>query len=86
MSFEIDKQRPLPKKRGPREDTKYPFAEMEIGDCLIADGGPTGSTTNAKAFWAARTFREYNPWFNFTGRKLDDRPGKIGIWRIPPED
>lgn len=87
MEEEIDRNRPLPRRRSKKATREmYSFDKLEIGDCLIVDGAPgTGSTTNAPAYFAARDFRDHNDWFNFTARKLPDRPGKIGIWRIAPD-
>lgn len=74
---------------------KYPFHKMEIGDCLITDAGPTGSTSSSSVYYAARNYKTRTMFlpdgtplpaeghFDFVGRKLPDRPGKVGIWRVP---
>jgi len=74
---------------------KYPFHQMEVGDCLIADAGPMGNTSSSSVYYAARNYKSRTMFlpdgtplpaeghFDFVGRKLPDRPGKVGIWRIP---
>ena len=86
MSFELEDDRPIPAATT-RRAVKYPFAEMEVGQCLVADGGPTGSTAGSKAYNAAQRFTERQEArgevkYQFVCRKLLDRPGKIGIWRV----
>lgn len=78
-------ENPMLAKRPP---AKYPFRTMKVGDCLIAPGGPNGTAMNSKAYNAMRAFMDRdNPAMGGEGRKfrakkLDDKPGYIGIWRV----
>lgn len=66
---------------------KWPFPDMEVGDCLIARGGPKGTAMNSKAYNAVRNFMDRDSKLlggqgrKFRTKKLDDKPGYIGIWR-----
>lgn len=73
---------------------QYPFDQLEVGDCLIVDAGPTGSSNSSPVYYAARAYREWSQQrggklrprgehFDFAARKLPDQPGKLGVWRIP---
>lgn len=67
---------------------EYPFHKLEVNDCLIVDAGPTGNTQGCPGYMAMQTYvgqlMRDNPdcGVEFTGKKLPDRPGKVGIWRV----
>jgi hypothetical protein len=68
---------------------KYPFDELEVGQCFVSDGGPTGSTSGAKVYHAMRRFMERDTYEvgeakarEFKCRRMPGMPGKVGVWRI----
>ena len=83
MSFEIHKNVPMPtKKPGPGRrsgSSKYPYMEMEIGDCFYipqTDGSPKReSIASMCADWSKRTGNKFEV-YELTGDRL-------GIWRVP---
>lgn len=59
--FEILKGRPIPPRKGlPPAATRavYPFAKMELGDSILVEAGPTGSTVNCRGYHAMKRFVE----------------------------
>lgn len=83
MAAEILKDEPLLPERLPSL-REFPFHEMEVGDCMVVDAGPTGNTHNCRGYYTMQAYVERmdDPDLRFVGRKLPDRPGKVGIWRI----
>lgn len=58
---------------------KYPFAKMEVGDSILADG-TAARPGSCKAYSAARSYGDkYGK--KFRGRIDPDQPGKVRIWR-----
>lgn len=88
--FEILDNYPKPEKKSNLKggtQTRYPFATMEVGQCLLVEAGPTGSTVNCKGYHAMRRFMERDhvsvggQGREFSAAKLDAKPGWVGIWR-----
>lgn len=68
---------PLPKPRRGREP-KYPFAQMQVGDCFYVPVSEVKSASNLQAVarvWAKRNGKAWN----FATRLAGTR---IGIWRV----
>lgn len=85
MAAEIVKGEPIPEVRMPALN-EFPFHKMEVGDCMIVDAGPSGNTHNCRGYYTMQAYldrldRLGLPRAAFVGRKLPDRPGKVGIWR-----
>ena len=72
--FEIEKNVPLPAKE---KVSKYPYAQMEIGDSFVING-TTASGSAQAAYIAAKTY--FGAAGHITMKTLDD--GKVRIWRI----
>lgn len=71
--IEILKDIPLPSRKPPR----FPFAEMEVGDCFqVADIRQSTLCSYARS-WRLRNNMTHR---KFTVRKLPD--GLIGCWRV----
>lgn len=72
--FKIDKDIPLPAHgHGGNRHSKYPFAQMSVGDSFFAPA------TSKAVHAAATNFAKRNPGFKFTTRKEGDG---TRIWRI----
>jgi hypothetical protein len=79
MNYKIDKGIPLP-DRG--TVSKYPFAEMEVGDSfVVSDNEQTSIISAANSFG-----KKFDPRRKFVSRKITDTSGKynhtIRIWRV----
>lgn len=60
---------------------KYPFAEMEIGDSVLVEGGRDGGTFGSSAYVAAQQYGR-RVGRKFAGRKEPGETGKVRIWRV----
>lgn len=84
MTFTIIKNAPIPAKdTGPKNRiSKYPFAEMELGDAFDVplEAKKTIAAIRGRISNAAATFCKKNVGFKFTTRKMPD--GCIRVWRI----
>ena len=91
----IVRKKPLPRPRQGKVPARerYPFDQLEVGDCLIVDAGPTGSSNSSPVYYAARAYRDWSQHrggramppeehFDFVARQIPDQPGKLGIWRV----
>ena len=68
----IEKGIPLPDfQRGPSRATKYPYAQMVVGDSIFI--ATSKKSVSMHIMWATRTG------FKFTFRQVD---GGVRIWRI----
>lgn len=78
--FVIEKDIPLDcvitKKAG--RPAKYPFADMEVGDSILAEGD-TCNTEKCKAYNAAKEYGRLHG-IKFSGRAQGD--GTVRIWRV----
>lgn len=80
MAYEIVKDKPLPPrvKVGGRP-TKYPFAEMEVGDAFCVPGGENIGVCQARVCTTAKQYVQNSaPDKKFTTRRLD---GNVWVWR-----
>ena len=75
--FKIDKDVPIPKKRGgPGAQPKYPWHQMEVGDSFFA-AAPLKAVLNAAGNWAHRHG------VKFSGRAVtEDGVKGARVWRI----
>jgi hypothetical protein len=79
-AFEVEKGVPIPKQRARREGgTKYPFAEMEVGDSF-AVGFVSEKVLTAIRQASVRFVKERHPDRKFSFRKLED--GSYRCWRV----
>lgn len=83
--FEILKNLPVPQKyvatKNGRRASKYPFEEMEIGDCLAFPADSIKDPEYKKIYGAAMSFaRRVKQGYTFRFGKIED--GKFGCWKI----
>lgn len=76
---EIEKGVPVPVEEKPfagfaRSKSKYPFAEMEVGDSVFYEGESNGGKVHASMVKSGQRHGRV-----FTSRKVD---GGLRIWRI----
>lgn len=70
----IDKNVPLPE--GVARETKWPFADMEVGDSFFAAGHTSNQMTNAASHW-----RKKKGWA-FACRNVEEQNVKgARVWR-----
>jgi DNA-directed RNA polymerase specialized sigma subunit len=87
--FEILKNLPVPQKyvatkKGLRV-SKYPFEEMEIGDCLAFSAQSIKDTEYKKIYGYAMSFaRRVKKGYTFRFGKIEE--GKFGCWKIEQSD
>lgn len=78
--FEIESGMPIPPLKGlPAGGTRavYPFAKMELGQSILVDAGPTGSTVNCRGYHAMKRFVERDsPMLGGRGRKFTARSSR----------
>ena len=76
MSFEIDKDIPLPPLRRNRSPKpKYPFGDLEIGDSFLVPGPKVANVRNAMGYF--RKIKDSSK--TFCTRRVD---GGIRVWRL----
>lgn len=83
--FEIIKNLPIPvKEKGLnswKRANKYPFVEMEIGDCLAFNAQDRKDPMFKKIYGSAMSFaRRVKAGYTFTFAKIED--GKFGCWKV----
>lgn len=87
--FEIIKNLPVPQKyvatkKGLRV-SKYPFEEMEIGDCLAFPAQSNKDAEYKKIYSSAMVFaRRVKKGYTFRFGKIEE--GKFGCWKIEDEN
>ena len=84
IRFDIVKNMPIPqktKKGGPGRTSAYPFAEMEIGDCLKFEATSTKDVNYRRMYTSAKshTRRKECP-YDFRLAQIDDR--HFGCWKV----
>jgi hypothetical protein len=72
--IKIDKNVPIP---AGGKKTKYPFAEMQVGDSFFLPCD--GETERASVLTYAKNHRKTTPNFAITTRKVD---GGLRVWRV----
>lgn len=83
----IDKGVPIPTKRRsvPKRQTKYKFADMEVGDSFampLGDEIKNGSyLSTLRLTSAATSFKTRNKGWAFSIRTLPEK-GEVRIWRV----
>lgn len=80
MAFEIVDNLKMPQVTRGTRSSKYPFAELEVGQAFVipADEVPAKGLTSVRA--AINGFRSaYGKDKKFTTRNLED--GAVGVWR-----
>lgn len=87
--FEIIKNLPIPvKEKGLnswKRANKYPFGEMEIGDCLAFNAQDRKDPMFKKIYGSAMSYaRRVKLGFTFTFAKIED--GKYGCWKVATGD
>lgn len=83
--FEIIKNLPIPEKahssKHSRRTPKYPFAEMEIGDCLAFNSESIKDPIYKKIYGSAMSYaRRVKQGYTFRFGKIEE--GKFGCWKI----
>ena len=79
MSYDIQKDIPMPGRRSGGKASKYPFADMEEGDSFVIpaeEGRRISAVRAAIDNWRKR----HDMRIRFRARQLED--GAIGVWRI----
>lgn len=84
MDYKIEKKVPIPTQKGRRRGTsKYPFAEMNVGDSFTIP-----YDKNKDTYWTKQTSLKQSArrWALLNGKKWDFQTTKeehtIRIWRI----
>lgn len=77
MEFKIEKNIPVPEKRGPGRSLLYPLDKMDIGDSFIA--GEYTRKGMAKTWSILNGYRRRHA-LKFVCQKTDD--GFIRVWRV----
>lgn len=74
--IKIEKNVPIPNKRGSGRKAKYPFSEMQIGDSFFTDNILPRALYQAAKLWNKRSGKDYR-WKAY-------KEGEFGarIWRI----
>lgn len=75
MTFEIEKNVPIPKQKNNGATLKYPWPTMAVEDSFFRSDTTSGKLGTAARNWAIR--RE--PTWKFTARTVE---GGVRIWRI----
>ncbi len=72
--YTVDKRKPIPKRKGGGNTSKYPFREMAVGDSFFAPHCPTSKLIAAACYYGPK---------RFSARTVTERgiPG-ARIWRI----
>ena len=83
--FEIIKNLPIPEKaanqKHPRREPKYPFKQMELGDCLAFNAEGIKDPTFKKIYGSAMSFaRRVKEGYTFRFGKIEE--GKYGCWKV----
>lgn len=86
--FEIIKNLPVPEKnvniKNIKKLSKYPFEEMEMGDCMAFGAESIKDPNYKKVYGAAISYaRRTKKGFTFRFGKIEE--GKFGCWKIPSE-
>ena len=86
--FEIIKNLPVPQKyvsdKIGKRASKYPFEDMEIGDCLAFPAESIKDVEYKKIYGAAMGFaRRVQKGYTFRFGKIEE--GKFGCWKIEDE-
>lgn len=74
--FEIERGVPVPKRNQSRRESKYPCAEMEIGDSFFI---PAGQVKAPAAYAVAVSANKRFPERKFVPRTVE---GGMRIWRV----
>jgi len=80
MAFEIRSDIPMPKRAAGRQGSKYPFAQLEVGQSFLVDEDIKAATVRS----AAGAFMKRNPdagKFALRNVPMDDGSTAIGVWR-----
>lgn len=75
----IEKGIPIPEYKKEEPHNKYPFAEMEVGDCFML---PFDRTIQISLYSAIRNYKETHqpyPIFIVKANRIADY---VGVWRI----
>jgi hypothetical protein len=83
--FEIIKNLPVPEKtvasKMPKRAPKYPFADMEIGDCLAFNAESIKDPVYKNVYGSAMAYaRRVREGYTFRFGKIEE--GKFGCWKI----
>lgn len=81
MSFKIYTDIPLPTNVRSARERKYPFADMEVGDCMVIPKGDApvkGISSVRAAVYGYRRTKDKSS--RFVARTMDN--GDIGIWKL----
>lgn len=83
--FEILKNLPIPEKSVKnnhfKRGSKYPFEEMEMGDCMAFSATSIKDPVYKKIYGAAQSYaRRVKKGFTFRFGKIEE--GKFGCWKI----
>jgi hypothetical protein len=83
--FEIIKNLPIPEKltknNFKRREPKYPFADMEIGDCLAFNAESIKDPTYKKIYGSAMSYaRRVKQGYAFRFGRIDET--KFGCWKV----
>ena len=78
VDFKIEKNVPAPKGHKGR-DTKYPWADMQVGDSILIPKKSRSSAGSSSDYYS-RT-KENNE-VKFTSRIEEEQPDMVRFWRI----
>jgi len=86
--FEIIKNLPIPEKiaksKHARREPKYPFKDMEIGDCLAFNAENVKDPIYKKIYGSAMSYaRRVKEGYTFRFGQIED--GKFGCWKVESE-
>jgi hypothetical protein len=86
--FEIIKNLPIPEKvakqKHARREPKYPFKDMEIGDCLAFNAEGVKDPVYKKIYGSAMSYaRRIKEGYTFRFGQIEE--GKFGFWKIESE-
>lgn len=77
VQIDIRDDLPLPRRLGGRTGSKYPFSQLEVGQCFVVNGGAKPATVRSAVGGYTKTHKEL-------GRKFAVRvlPEGVGVWRV----
>ncbi len=78
MTFKIETGIEIPGRKGGRSGSKYPFAQMDIGQSFLVGSDVKVSTVRS----AIGAFTKTHPDFKFAVRDTEDG---VRVWRVAPK-
>jgi len=78
QGWAVVKDEQIPGVKVVDERERYPFSEMEVGDCCFIDVKDRKHEDRVRVAASARNRRTDR---KFTVRRIKETPGRIGVWR-----